>query len=85
MDWIIIYSVEVLNAIATLIVMSLGLAVVFGMMKIVNMAHGEFMMLGAMWRSSRPISGRADLDLHAGAGTAGGGDLWHRGGAGDHP
>jgi len=46
MDWIIIYSVEVLNAIATLIVMSLGLAVVFGMMKIVNMAHGEFMMLG---------------------------------------
>ncbi len=46
MDLFIIYSVEVLNAIAVLIVMSLGLAVVFGMMKIVNMAHGEFMMLG---------------------------------------
>lgn len=46
MDLFIIYSIEVLNAIAVLIVMSLGLAVVFGMMKIVNMAHGELMMLG---------------------------------------
>ncbi len=46
MDLFIIYAIEVLNAIAVLIIMSLGLAVVFGMMKIVNMAHGEFMMLG---------------------------------------
>ncbi|MBK0000041.1 branched-chain amino acid ABC transporter permease [Erwinia sp. S43] len=46
MDLLIIYGIEVLNAIAVLVVMSLGLAVVFGMMKIVNMAHGEFMMLG---------------------------------------
>ncbi|MBJ7221263.1 MULTISPECIES: branched-chain amino acid ABC transporter permease [unclassified Brenneria] len=46
MDLMVIYGIEILNAIATLIVMSLGLAVVFGMMKIVNMAHGEFMMLG---------------------------------------
>ena len=46
MDLLIIYGIEVLNAIAVLVVMSLGLAVVFGMMKIVNMANGEFMMLG---------------------------------------
>ncbi|KNC13407.1 urea ABC transporter [Pantoea sp. RIT-PI-b] len=46
MDLFIIYGIEVLNAIAVLIIMSVGLAVVFGMMKIVNMAHGEFMMLG---------------------------------------
>lgn len=46
MDLFIIYAIEVMNAIAVLIIMSLGLAVVFGMMKIVNMAHGEFMMLG---------------------------------------
>ena len=46
MDLTIIYGIEMLNAIATLVIMSLGLAVVFGMMKIVNMAHGEFMMLG---------------------------------------
>lgn len=46
MDLSIIYGIEVLNAIAVLVIMSLGLAVVFGMMKIVNMAHGEFMMLG---------------------------------------
>lgn len=46
MDLFIIYAIEVLNAIAVLVIMSVGLAVVFGMMKIVNMAHGEFMMLG---------------------------------------
>jgi len=46
MDLFIIYAIEVLNAIAVLMIMSVGLAVVFGMMKIVNMAHGEFMMLG---------------------------------------
>lgn len=46
MDLMVVYGIEILNAIATLIVMSLGLAVVFCMMRIVNMAHGEFMMLG---------------------------------------
>ncbi|MHC2594597.1 branched-chain amino acid ABC transporter permease [Pantoea sp. SS70] len=46
MDLFIIFAIEVLNAIAVLVIMSVGLAVVFGMMKIVNMAHGEFMMLG---------------------------------------
>lgn len=39
--------VSVLNSIATLLLISLGLAVIFGMMRIINLAHGEFIMLGA--------------------------------------
>jgi len=46
MDLAAIFSLEVVGAIATLVLMSIGLAVVFGMMKIINLAHGEFMMLG---------------------------------------
>jgi branched-chain amino acid transport system permease protein len=32
---------------ATLVLVSLGLAVIFGMMRVINLAQGEFMMLGA--------------------------------------
>jgi branched-subunit amino acid ABC-type transport system permease component len=37
----------ILYSIAVLMLVSLGLAVIFGMMKVINLAHGEFMMLGA--------------------------------------
>lgn len=46
MDLAAVFSLEVVGAVATLVLMSIGLAVVFGMMKIINLAHGEFMMLG---------------------------------------
>lgn len=46
MDLVAIYAIDILGAIATLALLSVGLAVVFGMMKIINLAHGEFMMLG---------------------------------------
>lgn len=39
--YLIVYSI------ALLVLISLGLAVIFGMMKVINLAHGEFMMLGA--------------------------------------
>jgi branched-chain amino acid transport system permease protein len=39
--YLVIYSV------ALLVLISLGLAVIFGMMRVINLAHGEFMMLGA--------------------------------------
>src|ERR1700689_3134230 len=29
-----------------LVIVSLGLAIVFGMMRVINLAHGEFMVLG---------------------------------------
>ena len=35
-----------LYAVASLILISAGLAVVLGMMKVINLAHGEFMMMG---------------------------------------
>ncbi|KPD10448.1 branched-chain amino acid ABC transporter permease [Phaeobacter sp. 11ANDIMAR09] len=46
MDLIVVILVEMLYAVASLILISAGLAVVFGMMKVINLAHGEFMMLG---------------------------------------
>ncbi len=46
MDLSVVIFVEVLYAIASLVLISAGLAVVFGMMKVINLAHGEFMMMG---------------------------------------
>ncbi len=40
-------ALGILSGVATLVIISLGLAVVFGMMGIINFAHGEFLMLGA--------------------------------------
>jgi len=40
-------AIEVIAGIATLILVALGLAIVFGMMRVINLAHGEFLMLGA--------------------------------------
>ena len=37
---------HVLAAIASLALISSGLAVIFGMMRVINLAHGEFIMLG---------------------------------------
>ena len=46
MDLYFVITVEILYAIASLALISAGLAVVFGMMKVINLAHGEFMMMG---------------------------------------
>lgn len=42
-----ISAIQILNTIASLALISLGLAVIFGMMKVMNFAHGELLMLGA--------------------------------------
>ncbi len=47
MDLAAVVLIQVLYAIASLVIVSAGLAVIFGMMKVINLAHGEFMMLGA--------------------------------------
>lgn len=47
MDLVFVVFIQVLYAVASLAIVSAGLAVVFGMMKVINLAHGEFMMLGA--------------------------------------
>ncbi len=47
MDLIGLIGFNVLVAIATLVLLALGLGVIYGMMRIINLAHGEFLMLGA--------------------------------------
>mgnify|MGYP000544537194 CR=1 FL=1 len=47
MDLAAIVVIQVLYGIAILMIVSAGLAVIFGMMKVINLAHGEFLMLGA--------------------------------------
>ncbi|MFC4217115.1 ABC transporter permease subunit [Pseudophaeobacter arcticus] len=46
MDLSFVILIEMLYAVSSLILISAGLAVVFGMMKVINLAHGEFMMMG---------------------------------------
>jgi urea transport system permease protein len=41
MDLVVIVAIQVLYAVASLIIISAGLAVIFGMMKVINLAHGE--------------------------------------------
>ena len=48
MDAFVVIAVSAITAIATLILISTGLAVIFGLMRVVNMAHGEFLMVGAL-------------------------------------
>lgn len=43
---IFILGFHLVYAVALLILTSLGLAIVFGMMRVVNFAHGEFLMMG---------------------------------------
>jgi branched-chain amino acid transport system permease protein len=47
LGWFINMAVSVGLSIAILVLVSLGLSVLFGMMGIINLAHGEFLMFGA--------------------------------------
>ena len=47
MDLAGLLAFNVVTGIATLVLITLGLGVIYGMMRIINLAHGEFMMLGA--------------------------------------
>jgi urea transport system permease protein len=46
MDYAAVVVLEILYMIAFLVLTSAGLAVVFGMMRVINLAHGEFVMIG---------------------------------------
>jgi branched-chain amino acid transport system permease protein len=45
-DYAAIFVIQVAYAIASLALISVGLAVIYGMMRVINFAHGEFLMLG---------------------------------------
>ncbi len=46
MDLIVALALQIIYGIANLVLISIGLAVIFGMMRVINLAHGEFLMLG---------------------------------------
>ncbi len=61
MDTAVVVILSALTSIAILLLTSLGLAVVFGLMRIVNMAHGEFLMIGAFATTTLVRSGAMPL------------------------
>ena len=46
MDLAAALGLQIIYGIAHLVLISIGLAVIFGMMRVINLAHGEFLMLG---------------------------------------
>jgi branched-subunit amino acid ABC-type transport system permease component len=46
MTFALVILIEVLRGAAGLVLISIGLMIIFGMMRVINIAHGEFLMLG---------------------------------------
>jgi branched-subunit amino acid ABC-type transport system permease component len=47
MTELFVYGYQIFFSVGIFILISLGLAIIFGMMKVINLAQGEFIMLGA--------------------------------------
>ncbi len=46
MDLAVVIAIQVVYTVSLLVLISAGLAIVFGMMRVINLAHGEFMIVG---------------------------------------
>lgn len=56
-DQLLNIAITLLSSVSLLVIISLGLAVAFGMMGVINLAHGEFLMLGAFFTYSGTQAG----------------------------
>lgn len=65
--YLLLASLEGLVTAAVLALMALGLSLVFGVMRVVNVAHGEFYMLGAVvaWWVTTMVGGHPALGFAA--------------------
>jgi branched-chain amino acid transport system permease protein len=45
-DYFLVILFQIVGTVGNLALVSIGLAVIFGMMRVINLAHGEFIMLG---------------------------------------
>lgn len=61
MDLAAVVIVEFLYAIASLVLIGAGLAVVFGMIGVINLAHGEFMVIGGY---AAIVAVRNDINIY---------------------
>jgi len=61
MDYAAVVLLEVIYMIAFLVLTSAGLAVVFGMMRVINLAHGEFVMIGGY---TTIACAKADINIY---------------------
>lgn len=61
MDYAAVVFLEIVYMIAFLALTSAGLAIVFGMMRVINLAHGEFVMLGGY---TTIACARAGIDIY---------------------
>lgn len=61
MDYVAVVAVEICYAVAVLVLISAGLAVIFGMMRVINLAHGEFLTLGGY---AAIVSNKAGFNIY---------------------
>jgi branched-chain amino acid transport system permease protein len=67
MEYLVVTLIGVVFAIASLVLLALGLAIIYGMMGVINLAQGEFIMLGAY---TVVLSSAHGLDLWVGMALA---------------
>ncbi|NMG38289.1 branched-chain amino acid ABC transporter permease [Chelativorans sp. ZYF759] len=65
--FLLLATLEGLVTAATLALMAIGLSLVFGVMRVVNVAHGEFFMLGAIlaWAVTTAVGGHPAIGFLA--------------------
>jgi branched-subunit amino acid ABC-type transport system permease component len=60
MELAVTLGLNIVDGAASLVLLCIGLAIIFGMMRIINLAHGEFVMLGAY---ATVISANAGINI----------------------